>query len=212
MIASSGISTITAKLQQYYPASNLPGLSSNYSVPVPTTIGTDQTVDRIDQNIGDKVRLYVRAHYQTENVFAGNQIPVNASTIPVKTSNCTFGNTHTSTPTLVNDFRVGRHRLDTDNLNYFTVNGLKDAGSSLGITGFTGDVKFNNPGIPEFNVTGFNGLGNAGSDWYQADSTYQLSDQISWSRRSHDIMAGLEFRKLATAPSTHTSPPSRTTF
>src|SRR5258707_8207970 len=78
MIPSTRISTITAKLQQYYPASNLPGLSSNYSVPVPTTIGLDQTLDRIDQNIGDKVRLYVRAHYQNENVFGGNAIPVNA--------------------------------------------------------------------------------------------------------------------------------------
>ncbi|HEY6393596.1 MAG TPA: carboxypeptidase-like regulatory domain-containing protein, partial [Bryobacteraceae bacterium] len=206
MIPSTRLSQITAKLQQYYPASNLPGLSSNYSVPVPTTIGTDQTVDRIDQNIGDKIRLYVRAHYQNENVFAGNAIPVNASTIPVKTSNYTFGYTHTLTPNLVNDFRVGRHRLDTDNLNYFTVNGLKDAGSSLGVGGFTGDVRFNNPGIPEFNVTGFNGLGNSGSDWYQADSTYQLSDQISWNRGSHNIMAGLEFRRLATAREATNSP------
>jgi hypothetical protein len=206
MIPSTRISQITAKLQQYYPASNLPGLTSNYSVPVPTTIGTDQTVDRIDQNIGDKVRLYVRAHYQNENVFAGNFIPVNASTIPVTTSNYTFGYTHTLTPNLVNDFRVGRHRLDTDNLNYFTVNGLKDAGSSLGIANFTGDVKFNNPGIPEFNVNGFNGLGNSGSDWYQADSTYQLSDQISWSKGSHNIMAGLEFRRLATAREATNSP------
>ena len=37
---------------------------ATYSVPVPTTISTNQTVDRIDQNIGDKIRLYVRAHYQ----------------------------------------------------------------------------------------------------------------------------------------------------
>src|ERR1017187_9600431 len=125
VIPTARLSPIVAKLQQYYPAANLPGLSSNYSVPVPTTIGTDQTVDRIDQNIGDKIRLYVRAHYQNENVFAGNAIPVNASTVPVTTSNYTVSYTHTLTPTLVNDLRLGRHRLDTDNLNYFTVNGQK---------------------------------------------------------------------------------------
>ena len=50
------------KLQQYYPATNLPGLASNFSVPVPSTASYNQTVDRIDQNIGDKIRLYVRAH------------------------------------------------------------------------------------------------------------------------------------------------------
>ncbi len=158
IIPAARISPIIAKLQQYYPAANLPGLASNLSVAVPTTIGNDQTLDRIDQNIGDKIRLYVRAHYQNENVFGGNAVPANASTLPVTTTNYTVGYTHTLTPNLVNDFRVGRNRLDTDNLNYFTVNGLKTAGSDLGIAGFTGDVKYNNPGIPDFNITGFNGL------------------------------------------------------
>jgi hypothetical protein len=212
IIPSTRLSPIVQKLQQYYPASNLPGLASNYSVPVPTTIGTDQTVDRIDQNIGDRVRLYVRAHYQNENVFGGNQVPANATTIPVTTSNYTVGYTHTFTPNLVNDFRVGRNRLDTDSLNYFTVNGLKSAGSNLGITGFTGDVQYNNPGIPEFNVTGFNGLGNASSDWYQADSTYQLSEQVSWTHGTHNIMAGLEIRRLATARDATNSPRGAFTF
>jgi hypothetical protein len=54
------------------------------------------------------------------------------------------------------------------------------------------------PGIPDFTITGFNGFGSAGTNWYQNDSTNQLSDQISWSRGSHNIMAGLEFRRLAT--------------
>ena len=62
IIPAARISPIVAKLQQYYPAPNLPGLASNFSVPVPTTANYDQTVDRIDQNIGDKIRLYVRAH------------------------------------------------------------------------------------------------------------------------------------------------------
>jgi hypothetical protein len=212
IIPTSRISPIVAKLQQYYPASNLPGLSSNFSVPVPTTIGTDQTVDRIDQNIGDRIRLYVRAHYQNENVFGGNQVPVNATTIPVTTSNYTVGYTHTLTPNLVNDFRVGRNRLDTDALNYFTVNGQKTAGSSLGITGFAGDVQYNNAGIPDFNVTGFNGLNMASTDWYQADSTYQLSEQVSWTHGAHNIMAGLEIRRLATAREATNSPRGAFTF
>lgn len=212
IIPTSRLSPIVAEVQKYYPASNLPGLSSNYSVPVPTTISTDQTVDRIDQNIGDKIRLYVRAHYQTENVFAGNSVPVNASTIPVKTSNYTVGYTHTLTANLVNDFRVGRHRLDTDNLNYFTVNGQKTAGTDLGIERFNGDTVYNNPGIPEFNVTGFNGLGNSGSDWYQADSTYQLSEQLSWSHGSHNIVAGAEIRRLATSREATNSPRGAFTF
>ena len=206
IIPPGRIAPIIAKLQQYYPATNLPGLASNYSVPVPTTNGNDHTIDRIDQNIGDRVRLYVRAFYQSQNVFGGSAIPINSTTLPYTTSNYTVGYTHTLTPHMVNDLRVGRNRLDTNALNYFTVNGLKSAGSDLGITGFNGDVKYNNPGIPEFNVSGFNGLGSAGTDWYQSDSTYQLSEQLSWSHGSHNIVAGLEFRRLATSREATNSP------
>ena len=212
IIPISRLSPIIAKLQKYYPATNLPGIASNFSVPVPTTIGTDQTVDRIDQNVGDKVRLYVRALYQNENIFGGSAIPVNATTLPYTTSNYTFGYTHTLTPRLVNDFRVGRNRLDTNALNYFTVTGQTTAGTDLGITGFNGDTRYNNPGIPEFNVSGFLGLGNAGTDWYQSDSTYQLSEQLSWVRGSHNIVAGLEFRRLATAREATNSPRGGFTF
>ena len=83
--------------------------------------------------------------------------------MPVTTTNYTVGYTHTLTPNLVNDFRVGRNFLNTATLNSFATNGQKSAGTNLGIPGFTGDSQYNNPGIPDFNITGFNGLGNAGT-------------------------------------------------
>ncbi len=212
VIPASRISPVVLKLQPYYPGSNLPGFASNYSVPVPTTINTDQTVDRIDQNIGDKIRLYVRAHYQNENVFAGNAIATNASTTPVTASNYTVGYTHTLTSSLVNDFRVGRNFFNTATLNPFASGGQTGVGASLGIPGFTGDSTFNNPGIPDFNITGFNGLSNASTNWYQNDSTVQVSEQISWSKGSHNIMAGLEFRRLATGRAAVNSPRGSLTF
>jgi len=190
-----------AKLQPLYPATDLPGLASNFSVPVPTTINTDQTVDRIDQNIGEKVRLYARAHYQNEKIFSGNAtnpLPANADTTPVTTSNYTLGYTHTLTPNLVNDFRVGRNFFDTATLNPFASGGQTSAGTNLGIPGFNGDTQYNNPGIPDFTITGFNGFANGSTNWYQNDSTVQISEQLSWAHGSHNIMAGLEFRRLAT--------------
>jgi len=198
IIPTSRISPVALKLQAYYPATDLPGLASNYSVPVPTTINTNQTVDRIDQNIGDKVRLYARADDQYENVFGGSAIPTNAATTPVTVSNYSVGYTQTLTPNLVNDLRVGRNFLSTATLNPFSVAANKNAGTALGIPGFNGDTTYNNPGIPDFNITGFNGLNNASTNWYQNDSTTQLSEQISWNHHSHNIQAGMEFRRLAT--------------
>ncbi len=198
IIPPSRISPVVTKLQQYYPATDLPGLASNYSVPVPTTITTDQTVDRIDQNIGDRIRLYARADYQKESVFGGSAIPTNSATTPVTDSNYTVGYTHTLTASLVNDLRVGRNFFSTATLNPFSVNNQANAGTSLGIPGFTGDTTYNNPGIPDFSITGFNGLSNGSTNWYQNDSTTQLSEQISWTRHSHTIQSGFEIRRLAT--------------
>jgi len=198
IIPTSRLSPVALKLQQYYPATDLPGFASNYSVPVPTTISTNQTVDRIDQNIGDKVRLYARADDQYEHVFGGSQIPINGATTPVTVSNYSVGYTQTFTPNLVNDLRVGRNFFSTATLNPFSVGKEENAGTALGIPGFAGDTQYNNPGIPDFNVTGFNGLANASTNWYQNDSTTQLSEQLSWNHHSHNIQAGLEFRRLAT--------------
>jgi hypothetical protein len=198
IIPLSRISPVARKLQQYYPPPNLPGLASNLSVPVPSRQNYNQTLDRLDQNIGNSVRLYVRAHWQEWNTFGGSPIPVNATTVPTEVRNYTVGYTHTLTPTLVNDLRVGRNFFRSDALNAFAVAGMNSAGTDLGIPGFNGDTLYGNPGIPDFNITGFNGLGNGGTNWYQNDSTHQISEQISWDKGSHNIMAGFEFRRLAT--------------
>jgi hypothetical protein len=198
VIPTARISPVVQKLVQYFPSPNLPGLSNNLSVPVPSTASYNQTIDRIDQNISEKVRLYVRASYQSWTTFGGNQVPINGATTPYTIINDTVGYTHTFTPNLVNDFRVGRNYFTTATVNPFAVSGQKTAGTSLGIPGFTGDSDFNNPGIPDFNITGFNGLANASSNWYQNDSTTQLSEQISWNKGNHNIMGGMEFRRLAT--------------
>jgi hypothetical protein len=212
IIPAARISPITAKLQQYYPPSNLSGLTSNFSVPVPNTAKYNQTVDRIDQNIGDKIRLYARAHYQNWSVFAGNAVPANSTTTPYETINYSVGYTHTLTANLVNDVRVGRNFFTTATLNPFAVSGQASAGTNLGIPGFDGDTKYQNPGIPDFSITGFNGLGNASSNWYQNDSTHQLSEQISWNHGAHNIMAGMEFRRLATGRAASNSARGTFTF
>ncbi len=198
VIPTNRISPVVLKLEQYFPSPNLPGLSNNLSVPVPSKAGYNQTIDRIDQQIGQNVRLYVRAEYQNWTTFGGNQVPVNGDTTPYTTINDTVGYTHTITPNLVNDFRVGRNYFTTATVNPFGTSGNTSAGTNLGIPGFTGDSQFNNPGLPDFAITGFNGLSNGSSNWYQNDSTTQLSEQLSWIKGSHNIMTGMEIRRLAT--------------
>lgn len=198
MIPISRLNPVTQKLMQLIPNSNSAGLSSNYSVNIPNTASYNQTLDRIDQNIGEKIRLYARAHWQSWSAFTGAAVPANGTTTPTIVTNYTAGYTHTLTANLVNDFRVGRNFFNTATVNPFSVANQTSAGTSLGIPGFNGDSTFNNPGIPDFGITGFNGLSNGSSNWYQNDSTVQISEQISWNKGTHNIMAGAEFRRLAT--------------
>jgi Carboxypeptidase regulatory-like domain len=206
IIPSSQLSPYTVQLQKYYPTPNLPGVTNNYSAVLANNNNTDQTVDRLDQNIGDKTRVFFRYQRQWESLLVGSANPTAAVTSPVYLSNFDIGYTQTFTPTLVNDMRFGRNYFNSDTLSYFAVNNLTDAGTSLGIPSFNGDTTGNNPGIPEFNVTGFTGWGNAGTNWYQDDSTWQGTEQISWNKGTHNIMAGAEFRKLETGRAATNSP------
>lgn len=207
IVPTSRLSPIALALQQYYvKPSNPNAITQNFTTVFPARLTSDQTVDRIDQNIGYMARLFFRYQRQEGLIANNNAIPYNAAEIPSVTDNFTIGYTHTLKPTLVNDFRMGRQGINTDSVNYFYVNNILDAGTKLGIAGFDADSKSKNPGTPEFNVAGFSGWGNSGTNWFQKDHTWQFSEQISYTRHNHNIMAGAEFRKLYTSRSAANSP------
>ena len=88
-IPASQISPVVQRLQQYYAQPNAPGITNNLAAVAPSNINSDQSVDRIDQNIGEKVRLFFRYQYQRETLLAGSAVPVNATTSPVDSNNYT---------------------------------------------------------------------------------------------------------------------------
>jgi hypothetical protein len=212
IIPTSLLSPQALKLLQYMPLPNLPGIVNNYEATYPNNDRFNQTIDRLDQNIGDKSRLYFRYALNNEQFLTGATGPFNATYIPVTTRNWVFGYTQTITPNMVNDFRVGRQHLETNALNYFYVNNLKTAGSDLGIPGFTGDATYNNPGIPTITNTGFMSLGNASTNWFQFDTTWQGTDSFTYTHGAHTLIAGAELRKLITSRSAVNSADGTFTF
>jgi len=210
-VPSTDFSSVAVTLLQYYPLPNVTG-TSTYSAAVPVNVTTNQTLERIDQNFGDKIRLFVRYDWQNTTRVGGTVRPTSGSYGPANNRHIAIGYTHALAPNLINDFRFGRNHLMTNNLNYWTVNGLNDAGTQLGIPGFDGDTRFGNPGIPDITVNGFMGLGNAGSNWYQDDTTWHGYDQLSYHRGVHNIMAGVEVRKLTTGRAAANSPRGTFTF
>src|SRR5439155_550648 len=198
IIPPSQLSPTALKLLQYYPAPNKPGLASNFQGNSASKDNNDQVLARVDQNVGNKIRLYVRYNwYDTYNTNVA-LIPITSVTQPRVNKNWLVSYTHTLKPNLLNDFRVGYHRIDFDTLNYFNVNGLTGIGAGLGIPGFDGDVKYNNPGIPTVNVSNFAGLGASGTNWYQFDTTFQMSNVTAYNHGSHNVRAGFDLQRMTT--------------
>src|SRR5262249_9214119 len=150
---------------QLFPLPNQSGTISNLAASYPNNDRYNQTIDRLDQNIGNNTRFFFRYAWNNEQFLTGATNPVNATTIPVHTHSWRVGWPQTISPKMVNDVHVGRPPLITNPLNYWYVNNLTTAGKDLGIPGFDGDVRFSNPGIPVISNSNLMSLGNGSTNW-----------------------------------------------
>ena len=187
---------IAKKYEAYMVAPNLSGTANNLNNSYPSDLIIKQSIDRVDENIGDKIKLFARYYWQDLTFISGTSFAANQSSGPTNSRNYAFGYTHILSPRLVNDVHFGVNKLVAENLNYWYTAGLKNAGTSLGIPGFTGDTQYGNPGVPVLAISNFQGVGNAGSNWFQDDRTYDLYEQLSYNRGKHNFIAGAEFRRL----------------
>ena len=197
-IPVSELSTHVQQVLSYIPLPNRDGTAANLVATGTENRSNNQILGRVDQNIGNKVRLYVRYNWRDEVTSGIGAIPANSSDSPQGDKNTLVAYTHTLTPRLVNDFRIGYHTVNEANLGFFLNNGLLDAGSQLGIPGYDADVRYNNPGLPIFSITGFAGVQSGNANWTQGDSTFQMSNVLAYSRGAHNMRAGFDLRRLGT--------------
>jgi hypothetical protein len=206
------VSPIAAKLLQYYPLPTQAGVGSNFSGYVPLELVQNQTLDRVDHNIGQNVRLFGRFLWQKLTFIQGNAVPTSNIYSPTTDRNGVIGYTHIITPNFINDFRLGFNTLTSDVNNGFAQNGQNDAGSQLGIPGFTADVDNSNPGIPTITPAGYAGLGSSGTNWKQDDRTVHGYDQITWTKGKHSIMAGADIRRMTIGRAAQNDPRGKFNF
>lgn len=212
IIPQSEISPVALRLLQYYPAPNLPGTANNLQTEVLTESDIDQLLLRVDQNVTNTARVYGRYNWVDAFDGFGAVVPSTGFYQPRVNKNTLVSYQQTLSPALHNDFRVGYHRIDFDTLNNFGLEGIASAGTDLGIPGFDGDTRYNNPGIPSIGISAFSGLGNGGSNWYQFDTTFQMSDVLAWTKGTHNVRAGFDIRKMATGRRAANSPRGAFTF
>ena len=201
---STAAAQVSQKLETYfvtpnYPTAANPAVVNNLFTHYPNNLYITQTLDRIDENIGDHVRLFFRYHWQNLTYLAGSPFPADNSYGPTNSRNAALGYTHIITPNLINDFRIGLNTVLSNNLDYWAEKGLADAGTQLGIPGFTSDTQYKDPGIPSMYFDTYGPgqeVGNTGANWYQGDRALDGYDQISYVHGKHNIMAGIELRRM----------------
>ena len=207
------VSAVAAKLMQYYPLPTNSALANNFNGYVPLVLQQNQTLDRVDHNIGQNVRLFGRFLWQKLTYVSGNAAPTSNAYSPTGDRNGMIGYTHIITPKIINDLRVGFNTLYSNVNNQFAQDGNANAGSLLGIPGFTADVDNSNPGIPTIGMpSGTLGLGSSGSNWKQDDRTVHAYDQVSWTFNKHNIMFGADIRRMTIGRAAQNDPRGNFTF
>jgi hypothetical protein len=176
-------------LPQFTPADIL---DINSITTVPNILDHNQYFGRVDHQFSSKDRMFVRMAAQIGD-FIQNAANPNFPTVQhIQDYNVAFQHLHIFSPEVLNEFRVGFNKVNTDQVNQRT-NTDFDV-DSLGIGQFRVAVDNNRKfskletGIPPLGVLG----GDPGAR-VDLNGLYQFSDNFSFLRGRHSLKTGLEF-------------------
>jgi hypothetical protein len=196
-IPSNRISSVSAKLlSEVYPLPNFDSGSTfaNYRTLIPTPITTDGYDIRIDHYLSPSQQIFGRWSWKSlDSMQVETLLP--SRTVNETDQNLLLSHNFSIRPNLINEFRFGLSRwLLNQN---FPINGVQ-AVEGLGITGLDLNNHPEAGAFPGFNFsdgTGFTpvGQGKVGNTFSR---TYQLTDNLSWSKGSHSMKFGADLRFL----------------
>lgn len=192
----------TALLNHYYPLP-IPGLDEstlgyNYQALVPIPGNSNGFDIRIDQNINSKQQIYARLSWKNllTNVF--NQMLPNDADVEHDRSFLVSHN-YVISAKVVNEFRYGfTHSLINPDFPIQGTQALNDLGFSTGTA--PGQINTTNHptqgGFPSINFSDGSGFSTIGRDitGVLQSNTKQLTDNITFTKGSHTIRAGVDFR------------------
>jgi hypothetical protein len=154
-IPTARFDSVAAKIQSYYPAPNLPGITNNYRALITNNSPSAKEFGRIDYNISSANRLTfsVTEHGNT-NTDGGTICPINCQRSTGDGYDAQLSDVHVVSPTTVNEFRLGFVRQGnwftpaSLGLGYPAKIGIQDAKANLFpniIIGGTGGNRSLNP-------------------------------------------------------------------
>jgi hypothetical protein len=199
VIPSSMLNTITQKWLPYWPAPNVanapipsPGAFPvyNYAITARGYVDSDQYNGRVDEALSSRDQLWGGfTHDNRPNVVPGNE-PLSGESYPLSDTLITLTETHTFSPTIVNEARLGYNRGRT----FLVSQGALTQNFAANVFGMTNTSA--NPfdfGIPDAGVSDFTDPGSFSESIGALDQDYQVVDNLSIVRGNHNLKTGFNY-------------------
>lgn len=194
-----------ALLARFPTPTNLTAAANNYTRTANDADHQNQFDIRIDGALGTKDRAFGRYSYYNEVEQPVTPLPDGSGLISgsvlgtggvpglsnVLGQQAVFNETHTFSPSLLNDFRLGYTRRGNTIVGTSLGN---TASAALGIPGIPTNAAFNNA-LPLFTFTGFQQLGPSASTFAQYQTAvWQPLETVVFTKGRHAFKAGFDFR------------------
>jgi len=195
-IPADRINPITANLLSFYPLPNLPGLTNNYVQPDTRSSDQYKYYGRLDQNFGEKNRLFFRYGFNLNATHSG----FSNIAFPEEGTSAQFSNIRTTgwstilidtkvfTPNLIGEFRLGYTR-------YLIIQTPRSVGFNLASLGLP-QYLTSQPGatlFPEIDVTGESSIGPQRASWdTDSENTAEWQAHLTWSHGAHAVKSGFD--------------------
>ncbi len=198
-------------LLQLLPAPTSAGVYNNYSRGPVGTDRADQFDVRIDQNFSEKDQVFVRYSFSDEPSFKPGPFTgyadgggFNQGTQKNRNQGAGLSWTHSLSPTLINEVRIGFNR---EHVYWVQPYGddTSDIPAKFGIQGIPQEK--GNGGLPSILIGGTglganpNVLGELGSaEWLVSErfsSTYQITENLTKIYKSHTFKGGMEIQRIS---------------
>jgi hypothetical protein len=200
-IPGGRIDSNAVKLLELLPAPNQPGIFNNYISDPTFTEGINQFDVRVDEIVSGHDQIFGRYSYVHDNRirpgpfpgYADGSNPLNDASLQDHSLSTMLSETHTFSPTLINEARIGVSRERANFLQpYANVTGIPQ---QFGIQGVPQTSE--NGGLPYFSVGSFS---NFGAPYYipsdKYSTVYQLTENLTKVHASHGFKAGVEIQDI----------------
>jgi hypothetical protein len=200
MLPANRLDANAIKLLNLFPAPNNSGLFNNYSSNPVINNDTDQFDARVDHNFSSKDSAFGRLSYvRNPEIIPGpfggiaDGGPFYAGNQNATSWNSALSETHTFSPTFVNEFRLG--------YNHLRATRVQPNADTSGIP-----EQFGIQGVPQGNSNGglgsiyFTGLNSLGSSQYlpsiELSTTSQITDNVTKTFGRQTLKAGFQWQRL----------------